>query len=134
MKTTVQWLDLAKAKFSLSDYALAPRVGVGRGQISKYRNGIDFLSDDVAFRLAALLEIDPAQIIASAHAEKARSSEARAFWFQLSERLSGATSAVCFGQKNGHKSMAMQTHGHANTAQTGINPSVYVVCSGLQAP
>ena len=97
MKSSVQWLDQAKAKHSLSVYALAPRLGIGRAQMSRYRNGLDFLSDDAAFKLAALLEIDPAQIIASAHAERAKSGEAKAFWMQWAERLSGVTAAVCLG-------------------------------------
>lgn len=97
MKTTVQWLDEAKAKHQLSDYALAPKLGVGRGQISRYRNGADFLSDDAAFKLAELLEIDPAQIVASAHAERAKSTEAKAFWMQWAERLGSATAAAVVG-------------------------------------
>ena len=97
MKTTIQWLDAAKQKHSLSDYSLAPRLGVGRGQISRYRNGLDYLSDDAAFKLATLLEIDAAQIVASAHAERAKSGEARAFWMQWAERLGGVTAAFVVG-------------------------------------
>lgn len=80
MKTTIQWLDEAKARHGLSDYALAPRLGVGKGQISRYRNGLDFLSDDAALKLAQLLEVDPRLVIASAHAERSKSPEAREFW------------------------------------------------------
>ncbi|MBB1602533.1 DUF3693 domain-containing protein [Variovorax sp. UMC13] len=91
MRTTTEWLDLAKAKHSLTDYALAPKLGVGRGQISKYRTGKDFLSDDAALKLAALLEMDnPAPIIASAHAERAKTSESRMFW----ERFAGLAATV----------------------------------------
>lgn len=91
MKTTIEWLDAAKAKHNLSDYALAPRLGVGRGQISKYRTGRDFLSDDAALKLAELLELKSAQpIIASAHAERAKTDDARQFW----ERLAGVAAGV----------------------------------------
>lgn len=84
MKSTIQWLDAAKQMHSLSDYALAPKLGVGRGQISRYRNGLDFLSDDAALKLAGLMGMDnAAEIIASAHAERAKSEDARAFWAQL---------------------------------------------------
>lgn len=95
MKTTIQWLDAAKAKHSLSDYALAPKLGIGKGQMSRYRNGYDFLSDDVAIKLAELLGMDnPAEIIASAHAERAKSSEVREFWSALAERLGGIAAGV----------------------------------------
>lgn len=97
MKTTAQWLDAAKEKHSLSDYALAPKLGITRSQMSRYRNGADYLSDDAAMKLAELLEIDPAQIIASAHAERAKSEPARAFWMQWAERLGGVTAAAVIG-------------------------------------
>lgn len=81
---TTKWLDRAKEKLGLSDYALAPMLGLSRSQISNYRNGRDFLSDDAALKLANLLEMDsPAVIIASSHAERAKSDDARAFWSQL---------------------------------------------------
>ena len=90
MKTTIQWLDAAKAKHSLSDYALAPKLGIGKGQMSRYRNGYDFLSDDVAIKLADLLGMEsPAEIVASAHAERAKSDDVKAFWSAWAERLGG---------------------------------------------
>lgn len=95
MLTTIEWLDRAKAKHSLSDYALAPLLGVGRGQISRYRNGHDYLSDDAAIKLAALLEMEnPAPIIASAHAERAKTAEARGFWERWAAVAAGVVLAV----------------------------------------
>lgn len=95
---TTKWLDKAKEKMGgISDYALAPKLGLSRSQISNYRNGRDFLSDDAAMKLAELLEIDPTQIIASAHAERAKSEPARAFWMQWAERLGGVTAAAVIG-------------------------------------
>lgn len=90
--STTRWIDKAKEKHGLSDYALAPHLGIGRGQMSRYRNGLDFLSDDAAIKLAALLEMDdPAPIIASAHAERAKTKEAKVFW----ERLAGVAATLC---------------------------------------
>lgn len=95
MKTTIQWLDEAKKKHGLTDYAIAPKLGIGRGQVSKYRNGLDFLSDDAAIKLAALLDMEsPAEIIASAHAERAKSEDVRAFWAQWAEKLSGVAASI----------------------------------------
>lgn len=94
--STTKWLDLAKDQLGLSDYALAPMLGVTRSQMSRYRNGHDFLSDDAAIKLAGLLGLEnPAPIIASAHAERAKSDDARLFW----ERLAGvaASLAMCVG-------------------------------------
>lgn len=90
MKTTTQWLDAAKKKHGLSDYALAPLLGISRSQMSKYRGGADFLSDDAAIKLAYLLNMEsPAEIVASAHAERAKSEDVKAFWSAWAERLGG---------------------------------------------
>ena len=98
MKTTIEWLDLAKAKHGLSDYALAPLLGVGRGQVSRYRNGHDFLSEEAALKLAALLELsNPAPVIASAHAERAKSAEVRAFWERFAAVAATVVMAVGVG-------------------------------------
>lgn len=95
MKSTIQWLDAAKQMHSLSDYALAPKLGISRSQMSKYRGGADFLSDDAAIKMAELLGLDDAgQIIASAHAERAKSEQSREFWAQLADRLQGVAVSV----------------------------------------
>lgn len=66
MKTTIEFLDELKAKHGgISDYAIAPMLGVTRGAVSKYRVGKDYLGDATAIRVAELLEIDPAIIIAA---------------------------------------------------------------------
>ena len=97
MKTTPQWLDAAKTMHSLSDYALAPKLGITRSQMSRYRTGADYLSEEAALKLADLLRVDAAQIIASAHAERAKSGDVKAFWMQWAERLGGVTAAVVLG-------------------------------------
>jgi transcriptional regulator with XRE-family HTH domain len=92
MKTTIDWLDAAKAKHGLSDYALAPLLGVSKAQMSRYRNGHDTLSDDVALKLADLLGMDPKAIIGCAHAERAKTDGARKFW----ERFGATAGLVAF--------------------------------------
>ena len=94
MKTTVQWLDQAKTQHGLSDYALAPKLGISRSQMSKYRGGADFLSDDAAVLLAELLEVNPIEIMASAHAERSKSEAAKAIWMQWAEKLGGVAVSV----------------------------------------
>lgn len=93
--STTKWLDQAKEKLGLSDYALAPLLGVTRSQMSRYRNGHDYLSDDAAIKLAELLGLDnPAPVIASAHAERSKSDEVRAFWERLAGVAAGLVVAV----------------------------------------
>lgn len=95
MRTTPEWLDLAKQKHGLSDYALAPMLGISRSEMSNYRKQRAYLSDDVAIKLAALLGMDnPAPIIASAHAERAKTAEARGFWERWAAVAAGVVLAV----------------------------------------
>lgn len=95
MKTTVEWIDAAKQQHGLSDYALAPLLGISRSEMSNYRKGRAYLSDDVALKLAGLLEMEnPAPIIASAHAERAKTAEARGFWERWAAVAAGVLVAV----------------------------------------
>jgi transcriptional regulator with XRE-family HTH domain len=120
MKNTVEWLDAAKQQHGLSDYALAPLLGVSRSQMSNYRNGRDYLSDDAAIKLADLLGMeDPSLIIASAHAERAKSPAAKAFWERWAAVAAGVVFAVGLGASPTPASAA-------NSAQNAANSVYYV--------
>lgn len=95
MKTTIEYLDALKAKTgAVSDYALAPKIGVTRSAISKYRNQKDFFSDEMCLRVASVLEIDPLLVITSVNAERSKNEETKKIWESLFERLSGVA-AMC---------------------------------------
>lgn len=88
MRTTTEFLDAVKCLKELnSDYSLAPVLGITRSQVSRFRNGKDFLGDSTAIKIAELLEIDPAFVIACAHAERAKESTEKAVWQGLAARL-----------------------------------------------
>lgn len=97
MKTTIEWLDEAKKIKGLSDYALAPLLGLSRAQISRYRTGVDYLSESSAVKLAALIGVDPLQVLASAAAERSKSDEVRAVWMKYAEALATFTGAMVLG-------------------------------------
>jgi predicted transcriptional regulator len=124
MKTTPEWLDAAKAKHGLSDYALAPKLGITRSQMSRYRNGADFLSDDAAIKMADLLGMDsPAEIIASAHAERAKSEDVRAFWAAWAEKLGGVAATILVTAGMGGGLMAPPDAQAAGRSQIPSNSS-----------
>lgn len=98
MKTTIEFLDELKArKGGISDYAVAKILGVTQQTISKYRVGKDYLGDSTAIRVAQLLEIDPAIIIASVHAERSKSEQEKAVWREIFEKLGGVAASVVIG-------------------------------------
>lgn len=60
MQTTVDFLDALRARLGLtSDYQLHQLLGVSRAHISHYRHGRDVLSDDMAVKVAELLDNQP---------------------------------------------------------------------------
>jgi len=81
MNTTIQFLDALKARHcGASDYAISKILGVTQQTVSRYRVGKDFLGDSTAIRVAKLLEIDPAYVVACAHAERAKAEDEKAVW------------------------------------------------------
>lgn len=88
---TVDFLDALKRVHALpSDYAAAQILGITRAQVSKYRNGRDFMGDEVALKVAELLALEPGYVAACAHAERAASEGARSMWESVAKRLQGA--------------------------------------------
>lgn len=95
MSVTIEFLEAIKAKKSItSDYKLAQMLGATKQTISGYRNGKSNLDDSMALRVANLLEIDPAQVIASAHFERAKRPEEKAVWHSILQRLGRRESAT----------------------------------------
>ena len=91
MKTSMEWLDAAKLKAGIkSDYALAKRLGESPNRISNYRTGTSRIGDDVAVKLAAMLEIDPLAILASTHAERATQPAMRSVWERIAQKVAAA--------------------------------------------
>lgn len=98
MRTTVDFLDAVKARHSLpSDYALAPYLGITRAQVSRLRNQKDYLGDSTALTVAKLLELDPAEVVAAAHAERAKTPDKKAMWESIMERLGRAAACALLG-------------------------------------
>ena len=98
MRSTVDFLDAVKSRHSLpSDYALAPFLGITKQEVSKLRNGKVYLGDSTALQVAKLLEIDPAEVIASAYFERAKRPEEKAVWQSIMKRLGGAAACVVLG-------------------------------------
>lgn len=98
MQTTLHFLDAVKARHSLpSDYALAPLLRITRSEVSRLRNGKNYLGDSTAIRVAELLAIDSGIVIAAVHAERAKSDQERTAWTSIFEKLGGLAALVLIG-------------------------------------
>ena len=95
MQTTNAFLDAVKAKTGVpSDYAIAKILGVTQQTVSRYRVKKDFLGDSTAIRVAGILEIDAAIVIACAHAERAKSEQEREVWEHIVKALGGLAASI----------------------------------------
>ncbi|MCM3565895.1 helix-turn-helix domain-containing protein [Hydrogenophaga intermedia] len=62
---TRNFLDQVKKALDIeSDYALAKHLRVSKSTVSNYQKGITAFSDDVCHRVAEILDIEPAMVLA----------------------------------------------------------------------
>lgn len=95
MQTIDQLLDRAKKAQGIeSDYRLAQLLEVSKNAITNYRHGKSRPDDEVALRLAALIDRDPASVIAELHAERAKTPEVRAMWLRMANTMRHAVASV----------------------------------------
>jgi hypothetical protein len=93
--TTADFLDALRAHLHLpSDYALMPVLGVTKSQISRYRQGHDPFSEEMAVKVAELLQVNPAYVLACSAANGARTEAGRRAWGDLAKKLSGVSVAL----------------------------------------
>lgn len=95
MKTTIEYLDAVKAKHGIrSDYALAIKLEIGTSGITNYRKKHCHFNDIMAIRVAKLLEIDPAEVLAAVNAERTKCPDAKKIWERVARSFSGGIAAV----------------------------------------
>lgn len=128
MKTT-ELLDAAKEAQGIpSDYAMAKRLAVSRSRMSEWRNGREFLSDEMAVTVAAMAGIDPAKALAWVHVERARTPETRAAWQRAAEQLT-AVAGWLFATLIllGALSAPLDAHASENAKRPNVGRSLFVM-------
>lgn len=98
MQRTIDFLDAVKARHSLvSDYQLAPFLGVTRSCVSRMRVGKDYLGEKTALRVAEALEIEWSYVVACANAERAKDPLMKAKWASMAEKVASMAATVILG-------------------------------------
>jgi len=98
MTITSKLLDDLKKKLEVSsDYALAKRLGISVQRISNYRTGRNHFDDLMAYRVAQLLDLDPAELVAQINLERAKRPEEKAAWREILKQLGDAAAVVLLG-------------------------------------
>lgn len=131
MRTTNEILDAAKTAIKAdSDYRLAKELETNQGHITNWRAKKSQPNNEMVYRLAVLLEEDPAQVLAEIEADFAKTPERAGYWLnflrcgrpQAVQRspssglptgwsTSGAGGAEGAGDGGPHKMRLCRTHG-----------------------
>jgi transcriptional regulator with XRE-family HTH domain len=91
---TVDYVDRLRAQLGLtSDYQVAKLLGVKSQHVSGWRRGVT-LSDATALRVAELLQIDPAGVLADMAAERSGDDQVREVWERVARLVAGQLAAV----------------------------------------
>lgn len=90
-----EWIDRVKAaKGWESDYRVAKELSLSRQTVSGYRGKIPTMDEETSMKVAHVLELNPAVILADQAMERARNDEARQAWQTILERLGGLAAGV----------------------------------------
>ena len=81
MNKTIEFLDKCKEKLNISStYALAKKTELSESLLSHYYSGRNMPDDFACFKIAEILELDPALIIASIKGESEKNEKKRVFF------------------------------------------------------
>lgn len=95
METTADFLDALRVKLNLpSDGRLAVYFGMQRQHLSKYRTLGHTFDDAMSLRVADILELDPAYVLACMHHQRAKQAEVKQVWERLAKRLAVAAAVM----------------------------------------
>lgn len=95
MKTTIEFLKAVKQKHNIpSDGKLALILGHTRSSVSLLLQGRNFLGDEAAMKVADLLDLDPAYVVACVHAERAKHAKEKQLWERIATLTAGIAAAL----------------------------------------
>lgn len=95
MKTSVEYLDDVAARLGgVSDYRVAMTLGMSRSGVSRWRTGDDSIGDDAAIKVAAILEIDPVEIMVNSRIERTQNEAVRSAWENAARKLGRAAASL----------------------------------------
>lgn len=86
---TVEYFKQVKRRLAIeSDYALAKALGLQSSAVSKIQSGKHTMGDETALKVAEILGIHPAIVLADLYAEREKNPEIQAVWRGMVEKFS----------------------------------------------
>lgn len=78
---TLEYMAAVKARLGIeSDYALSKALGVSKQCVSRYAKGHGQFDDEVAARVAEILDMHPGIVVLDMHRERAKTPQERKIW------------------------------------------------------
>lgn len=75
------YLDAVKAQLGItSDYQLAKSLGIPNANIPGLRDHSRKVSNELAFKIAITLQLDPAEVVADLEEQREKNPKRREFW------------------------------------------------------
>lgn len=89
------YLDAVKSQLDLSsDYALSKALKVSTGTLAEIRNEGRGMPLVVAFNVAIILNLDPAEVVADLESQREKNPSKRAFWESFTSRARQVTAVT----------------------------------------
>jgi hypothetical protein len=95
MQNAADFLDALRVKLELdSDGQLGRYFGIKRQHISKYRTGHHTFDDAMACRVADLLELDHAYVLACMQYHRSKVPAAKSAWLHVAAMVGGSAASL----------------------------------------
>lgn len=95
---TVDFLDAIKTRYNLpSDYAIQKVLGIHRSTISTYRTKDHAFDDEIAVKVAHVLDLPEGYVLACCHRERSKSPTVKKAWGAIAVKLMSLTLLISSG-------------------------------------
>ncbi len=95
VKTSANFLDDLQNKLGVnSDYAVGKIMGMASQRLSHYRQLKGAFDDETCLKVADVLEIDPAYVVACAHHQREKSKQVKQLWEKIATLALGVTAVL----------------------------------------
>lgn len=97
MKLCIDYLREIEAKYGWSRFRIAKELGLTSSRMYQLFDQGGTYNEETAFKVAKLLNLDPATVMAAALAERTKNPEIQAVWKGIVEKISEGFEALLLG-------------------------------------
>lgn len=95
MHTTVEFIDAAKARLQPpTDYQLARHLGISPNRVSNWRTGRNTFDEEIAVKIAELIERDPGYVLTCIAAERSTRVAVKRAWQSAAKKIGAAVVTI----------------------------------------